>query len=70
MRVRALIAFAGVVRGEMIRVGAGEVIDLPAGVDWLKAGLVEELSESEETAELAMPDAEQAVVRRRRKAQP
>lgn len=40
MRVRALVAFAGRVDGSTISVVAGQEFDLPAGVDWLEAGLV------------------------------
>lgn len=40
MRVRALVAFAGRVDDNTFSVVVGQEFDLPAGVDWLEAGLV------------------------------
>lgn len=41
MRVRALTSFAG----SGFSVGQGDEFDLPEGVDWLRAGLVEAIVE-------------------------
>jgi hypothetical protein len=44
MKVRALISFVGYDQNRTkYRVQEGQEFDLPAGVDWLKAGLVEEI---------------------------
>lgn len=40
MRVRALVSFVGRVAGDARTYRAGDEFDLPAGVDWLRAGLV------------------------------
>lgn len=40
MQVRARVGFVGIVAGQSRAVRAGEVFDLPGGVDWLRAGLV------------------------------
>lgn len=42
MRVKALKSFVGAANGQKYRVTEGDEFDLPAGVDWLKAGLVVE----------------------------
>jgi hypothetical protein len=41
MRVRALTSFVGRVDGRKYIVKAGDVLTLPEGADWLRAGLVE-----------------------------
>lgn len=68
MRVLALVSFVARVNGDTLSVQAGALVELPAGADWLAAGLATPAPETElATAE---PDAERAVaVRpRRRKA--
>ncbi len=40
MRVRALASFVARIDGQSVSVRAGQLIDLPAGADWLRAGLV------------------------------
>ncbi len=53
MRVRALTSFAG----SGFSVGQGDEFDLPEGVDWLRAGLVEAIPEPEQEAAIAeMPE--------------
>lgn len=52
MRVRALVGFVGIVNGQSRAVQAGEVFDLPAGVDWLTAGFVVPVEPDVETASL------------------
>lgn len=43
MKVKALISFVGYDQSRnKFRVEEGQEFDLPAGVDWLKKGLVEE----------------------------
>ena len=68
MQVQALVGFAAVVAGQPVAVRAGEVVELPAGADWLTAGLVVPLrDEPVETASLdAAPGVEHAVTRKRR----
>ena len=53
MKVRALTSFGGSRYGH---VPEGHVFDLPAGVDWLQAGLVEPVGETLETASLEAPE--------------
>lgn len=44
MKVKALISFVGYDQNrKKIRAEEGQEFDLPAGVDWLKKGLVEEI---------------------------
>jgi hypothetical protein len=40
MKVKAVKSFAGMAGNTKYRVSAGDEFDLPAGTDWLKAGLV------------------------------
>jgi len=40
MKVKAVKSFAGMAGNTKYRVSEGEEFDLPAGTDWLKAGLV------------------------------
>jgi len=40
MRVTALVSFVGRVDGDTLTITRGAQFDLPAGVDWLEAGLV------------------------------
>lgn len=63
MKVQAVVSFAGLVRGVAIAVQAGQVIDLPEGVDWLTAGLVAPAPAPMSEVELAVAqrDAERAV---------
>lgn len=49
MRVRVIKAFVARVDGNTFRGTEGQEIELPKGVDWLKAGFVEPV-ESKETA--------------------
>lgn len=44
MKVKVLLSFSDSVHGSH---SEGAVIDLPEGVDWLRAGLVEALAEPE-----------------------
>lgn len=48
MKVKVLNSFSDSVHGTKAQ---GDVIDLPDGVDWLRAGLVEPLPEPEPTPE-------------------
>lgn len=67
MMVRALVPFAARINGNMLNFQAGQLLELPAGVDWLAAGLVAPVpGEEVETAQLPITDAEQAVTRKRR----
>ena len=51
MRVRALTSFAG----SGVSVGMGDEFELPEGVDWLRAGLVEVIPEPEQEKAVAEP---------------
>lgn len=61
MQVRALVGFVGIVNGQSRAVRAGEVFDLPDGVDWLTAGFVAPVAPGVETAAVD-PRAERAVI--------
>lgn len=39
MLVQAMVSFGAMVNGQMVAVRAGEVVTLPDGADWVKAGL-------------------------------
>jgi len=52
MRVRALTSFAG----NGVSVGMGDEFELPDGVDWLWAGLVEVIEPEQEAAVAEMPE--------------
>jgi len=43
MKVKALIGFVSTIDGEKYRAKAGDVLDLPKGADWVKAGLVKKI---------------------------
>lgn len=77
MMVRALVSFMARIQGNTLPVRAGQLIDMPPGVDWLTAGLVAPAPAAAvavEETELATADhaAERAVAARppRRKASP
>lgn len=57
MMVKALNSFVGSVNGIKYRVAAGDVLELPAGADWLRAGLVEVVAEPEAPEVVAEPEA-------------
>lgn len=53
MRVRAVRSFvARLSDGRTFRAVAGDEFELPGGVDWLRAGLVEEVADGPESAAL------------------
>lgn len=52
MRVRALTSFAG----SGVSVGMGDEFELPDGVDWLWAGLVEVIEPEQEATVAEMPE--------------
>jgi hypothetical protein len=56
LRVKALKSFGARVGGENYHVSLGQELDLPAGADWLKAGLVAPVGVSTETAALQPPE--------------
>ncbi len=64
MKVKALNSFVGTVNGIKYRVAAGDVLDLPDGADWLRAGLVEvePEPEAEPTPEAPKPARKKAKV--------
>ncbi len=43
MKAKALKGFTGWIGGNSISVSEGQIVDVPAGTDWVKAGLVEPL---------------------------
>ena len=63
MKVKALKGFAGRLDGVSYTVSEGDIIDLPEGADWLRAGLVELFTDGPEAA--AMAPAETATRRPR-----
>lgn len=67
MMVRALVPFAARINGNMLNFQAGQLIELPAGVDWLAAGLVAPVPDEVETAVIDTTAIEQAVTRKRKR---
>ncbi len=65
VKVRALLSFVAVVDGRKFRAIEGDEFDLPAGVDWLAAGLVAPVGQEPEAAAVEQP--EKAVKRPARK---
>lgn len=47
MRVRALVSFAGSVNGCSYAANRGEIVEMPEGADWLRAGLVQVVEDGE-----------------------
>lgn len=72
MLVQAMMSFAAIVNGQMVAVRAGEVVTLPAGADWVTAGLAIPFEEDGAPVEIetAMvddaPGVEHAVTRKRK----
>lgn len=68
MKARALVSFVARIGSDTLTVQAGQLVDLPAGVDWLAAGLVAPVpGEEVETAVADMVDVERAVTRKRKR---
>lgn len=70
MLVQAMVSFGAMINGEMVAVQAGEVLALPAGADWVTAGLAIPFEEDGAPVETASmddaPGVEHAVTRKRR----
>lgn len=54
MRVRAVISFVSVYGGRTWRLTPGDEVEMPAGADWLRSGLVQVVEDGEK-AVLAEP---------------
>lgn len=68
MMVRALVSFVARIDGNTLNIQAGQLVDLPAGADWLAAGLVAPVpGEEVETAVVDAADVERAVTRKRKR---
>lgn len=67
MMVQALVPFAARINGNMLSVQAGQLLELPAGVDWLAAGLVAPVPDEVETAVIDTTDVERTVTRKRKR---
>jgi hypothetical protein len=65
IKVRALVSFSGIEAGIPFQVAAGDEVTMPAGADWVDAGLCERVPEPEESA--VLPPPERAVSRGRKK---
>jgi hypothetical protein len=65
--VQALVPFVARINGDTLPVQAGELIDMPPGVDWLSAGLVALAPASEIELATAEPVVEHAVMARPRR---
>ena len=50
MKVKALKSFGGINKGGRVHHSAGDIFELPDGVDWLRAGLVEKVPVKRRTA--------------------
>ena len=56
MKVKALTTFGGTdAIGNHVHVSAGDVFELPPGVDWINAGLVEPITPEPEAAVVQVP---------------
>lgn len=70
MQVQAMVSFAAMVNGQSIAVRAGEVVEMPEGADWLRAGLAIPFAEEGAPVEFATvddaPGVERTVSRKRR----
>ena len=69
MQVVALKSFVAVVNGASMPVRDGDVVEMPDGADWLRAGLVALMDAPFPAVEMAvdpMPNVEKAVSRKRR----
>lgn len=67
MQVFALRSFVAIVNGQAVTVRADEVVDMPDGADWVRAGLVTLVASVEVETATAEPDGERADVRPRHK---
>lgn len=57
MQVKAVTGFVARLDGQVYRVAPGDVLTLPAGADWLIAGLVESIKDgAPENASLKAPE--------------
>jgi len=45
MKVRALVSFVSNLNGQKYRVQQKQVVEMPKGADWLRAGFVEPVEE-------------------------
>lgn len=52
MRVRAVVSFVSTFGGRNYKANRGDVLEMPAGADWLSSGLVQVVAEDGETAVL------------------
>jgi hypothetical protein len=69
MLVQALTSFVALVGGgQSLTVRAGDVVEMPEGADWERAGLVAPVPpvDALETADVKMDDLERAVTRKKR----
>ncbi len=70
MLVQAMVSFGAIVNGQMVAVQAGELLTLPDGADWVKAGLVIPFKEDGDPVEIETatvddaPGVEHAVTRK------
>lgn len=62
MKVKILKGFGANVAGEMVSYSEGQVVDLPAGADFVRAGLAEPLEGEVEDAAVAAPAPETAML--------
>lgn len=62
-----LVSFVAVVGGQSIAVRAGDVVEMPEGADWVRAGLATLVEVAGAESAVVEPDGEAADVRPRRK---
>lgn len=67
MQVLAIVPFVAMVGGQSVIARAGEIVEMPEGADWVRAGLATPVEVIEVETATAEPDGERADVRPRRK---
>lgn len=67
MQVLAIVPFAAMVNGQSVVARAGDIVEMPDGADWVRAGLATVVEVVEVESATAEPDGERADVRPRRK---
>jgi hypothetical protein len=67
MQVLAVVSFVAMVSGQSVAVRAGDVVEMPDGADWLRAGLATPVEVAEIESATVEPVGERADVRPQRK---
>lgn len=62
MQVKALKSFGAVINNNFLSVAEGDVVELPEGADWVRAGLVEPIADPVGAENASIDPTEKAVV--------